>query len=174
MRTMHILHDICHSFASRALALGESLPVIGKLLGHSQIQTTARYAHLARDSMKASASRLLPALEKICWVPNPVARVQKSQTERLRSAVVIYPDHARRQLADVRPKRHCSSLGKMEIATFRQHLPQIASAPISPEPTRPPHFVCALIGAFQLPDPKRGVAGLSETRLSHPHRSATT
>ena len=44
-------------FASRALALGESLPMIGKLLGHSQVETTARYAHLARDSMQASAAR---------------------------------------------------------------------------------------------------------------------
>ena len=52
------IHDLRHSFASRALALGESLPMIGKLLGHTQVQTTARYAHLARDSVKASASRI--------------------------------------------------------------------------------------------------------------------
>ena len=51
------IHDCRYSFASRALALGESLPVIAKLLGHSQIQTTARYAHLARYSVKASAKR---------------------------------------------------------------------------------------------------------------------
>ena len=51
-------HDLRHSFASRALALGESLPMIGKLLGHTQVQTTARYAHLQRDSIKASASRI--------------------------------------------------------------------------------------------------------------------
>ena len=44
------LHDLRHSFASRALALGESLPMIGKLLGHTQVQTTARYAHLGRNS----------------------------------------------------------------------------------------------------------------------------
>ena len=36
-----------HSFASRALALGESLTMIGKILGHTQVQTTARYAHRA-------------------------------------------------------------------------------------------------------------------------------
>ena len=40
------IHDLRHSYASRALALGESLPVIGKLLGHSKMETTARYAHL--------------------------------------------------------------------------------------------------------------------------------
>ncbi len=52
------LHDLRHSFASRALALGEGLPMIGKLLGHTQVQTTARYAHLARDTMKASVARI--------------------------------------------------------------------------------------------------------------------
>ena len=52
------IHDLRHSFASRALALGESLPMIGKLLGHSQVQTTARYAHLANESVKASGSRV--------------------------------------------------------------------------------------------------------------------
>ena len=51
-------HDLRHSFASRALALGESLPMIGKLLGHTQVQTTARYAHLANESVKASGSRV--------------------------------------------------------------------------------------------------------------------
>ena len=32
--------------------------MIGKLLGHSQVQTTARYAHLANESVKASGSRV--------------------------------------------------------------------------------------------------------------------
>ena len=35
------IHDLRHSYASRALALGESLPMIGKLLGHGQIQDRA-------------------------------------------------------------------------------------------------------------------------------------
>ena len=56
------IHDLRHSFASRALALGESLPMIGKLLGHAQIQTTARYAHLARHSVKASAARVAASI----------------------------------------------------------------------------------------------------------------
>jgi site-specific recombinase XerD len=36
--------------------------VIAKLLGHSQIQTTARYAHLARESVKASAARVAASI----------------------------------------------------------------------------------------------------------------
>ena len=56
------IHDLRHSFASRALALGESLPMIGKLLGHRKVQTTARYAHLARDSVNAAAARVAESL----------------------------------------------------------------------------------------------------------------
>ena len=56
------IHDLRHSFASRALALGESLPAIGRLLGHGQVATTARYAHLARDAVKASASRVADSI----------------------------------------------------------------------------------------------------------------
>ncbi len=43
------LHDLRHSFASMAAPSGASLPMIGKLVGHSQPQTTQRYAHLADD-----------------------------------------------------------------------------------------------------------------------------
>lgn len=52
------IHDLRHSYASRALALGEGLPMIGKLLGHTQVQTTARYAHLANQPVKAAAARI--------------------------------------------------------------------------------------------------------------------
>ena len=52
------IHDCRHSYASRALALGESLPMIGRLLGHTQVETTARYAHLARDSVHEAAVRV--------------------------------------------------------------------------------------------------------------------
>ena len=66
------IHDLRHSFASRALALGESLPMIGKLLGHTQVQTTARYAHLANESVKASGSRSPTAsAQQIFWCETP-------------------------------------------------------------------------------------------------------
>ena len=52
------IHDLRHSWASRALALGESLSMIGKLMGHVQVATTARYAHLARDIEKAAAAKV--------------------------------------------------------------------------------------------------------------------
>ena len=56
------LHDCRHSFSSRALALGESLPAIGKLLGHARVETTERYAHLARDSMHEAAERIADSI----------------------------------------------------------------------------------------------------------------
>ena len=56
------IHDLRHSYASRALALGESLPMIGKLLGHSQVETTARYAHLARNSVQEAAVRIADSI----------------------------------------------------------------------------------------------------------------
>ena len=50
------LHDLRHAFASVAAASGMGLPIIGKMLGHTQAQTTARYAHLASDPVKAAAA----------------------------------------------------------------------------------------------------------------------
>ena len=50
------IHDLRHTFASVAVANRQGLPMIGKLLGHSQVQTTARYAHLAADPVKRAAN----------------------------------------------------------------------------------------------------------------------
>ena len=52
------LHDLRHSYASRALALGESLYTIGKLLGHTSVATSARYAHLMREAEREAAVRV--------------------------------------------------------------------------------------------------------------------
>ena len=63
------IHDLRHSYASRALALGESLPVIARLLGHAQIQTTARYTHLTRDAVKDAAVRVAKGIEEDIFPP---------------------------------------------------------------------------------------------------------
>lgn len=51
------LHDLRHSFASVAVNSGESLYIIGKLLGHKQARTTEIYAHLAAHPIRAAANR---------------------------------------------------------------------------------------------------------------------
>ena len=52
------LHDLRHSFASVGAGAGLSLPIIGKLLGHTQAATTQRYAHLAADPVRQAADRI--------------------------------------------------------------------------------------------------------------------
>jgi integrase len=49
------LHDLRHSFASVGAGSGLGLPVVGKLLGHSQAQTTARYAHVDAEPARRAA-----------------------------------------------------------------------------------------------------------------------
>ena len=57
------VHDLRHSYASRALALGESLSTIGRLLGHGDAGSTARYAHLRQDAEKAAVARVGASIE---------------------------------------------------------------------------------------------------------------
>jgi integrase len=62
------IHDLRHTFASSGVALGQGLPIIGKLLGHSQPQTTARYAHLAASPALEVADKISENLaELIEW-----------------------------------------------------------------------------------------------------------
>jgi integrase len=49
------IHDLRHSFASILVSAGASLPLIGQLLGHTQTQTTHRYAHLFDRPMRDAA-----------------------------------------------------------------------------------------------------------------------
>lgn len=51
------LHDIRHAFASGAVAAGESLYLVGKVLGHRNASTTERYSHMAPDPVLAVAAR---------------------------------------------------------------------------------------------------------------------
>ena len=52
------IHDLRHSFASVGAGASLGLPVIGKLLGHSQPSTTARYAHLDADPMRRAVEAI--------------------------------------------------------------------------------------------------------------------
>ena len=57
------LHDFRHSFASFALRQGESVLVIGRLLGHSDPQTTLKYTHLADWMVREAVETVSAALE---------------------------------------------------------------------------------------------------------------
>ncbi|WP_157182137.1 tyrosine-type recombinase/integrase [Methylobacterium sp. WSM2598] len=52
------LHDLRHSFASVGAGGGMGLPIVGKLLGHTQSSTTARYAHLDSDPLRIASQRI--------------------------------------------------------------------------------------------------------------------
>src|SRR3984893_4759353 len=58
------LHDLRHSFASVAVSSGESLYIVGKILGHRQARTTEVYAHLASDPVHAAADRAARKISK--------------------------------------------------------------------------------------------------------------
>ena len=61
------LHDLRHTYASFGAGSGLGLPIIGKLLGHAQAATTARYAHLDNDPLRRATEniggRIAAALE---------------------------------------------------------------------------------------------------------------
>ena len=63
--TPRLDHDLRHIFASGGLLVGEGLPMIGKLLGHTQVQTTARYAHLSNDPVKSAANRIASRIAEV-------------------------------------------------------------------------------------------------------------
>lgn len=59
------IHDLRHTFASRAVSGGAPLYVVGQLLGHTQARTTERYAHLMDDAQRDAAERIGAQLEHI-------------------------------------------------------------------------------------------------------------
>ena len=64
------IHDLRHSYASTLVSAGFSLPVIGALLGHTQPQTTHRYAHLLHDPLRKATDRAGKKLAPILGAPS--------------------------------------------------------------------------------------------------------
>jgi integrase len=80
------IHDLRHSFASVGASGGDSLVVIGALLGHRDTATTARYAHLSNDPLKAAADR----------IAGNIAAAMKGEAGKV---VPLRPGATRKQLA---------------------------------------------------------------------------
>lgn len=75
------IHDLRHSFASQLVSSGASLPLIGALLGHTQVQTTHRYAHLFDDPQRAAVERV-GAIISAAGKPELAAPVQLKPRRR--------------------------------------------------------------------------------------------
>ncbi len=69
------VHDLRHSFASFLVNSGRSLYEVQRILGHTQIKTTQRYAHLSQDSLLAAANEISKAVPMLNAMPGSVASV---------------------------------------------------------------------------------------------------
>ncbi|MGM0984678.1 MAG: tyrosine-type recombinase/integrase [Pseudomonadota bacterium] len=69
------IHDLRHSFASYVINAGHSLYEVQKLLGHTQVTTTQRYAHLSNDTLLTAAEK---AADVVPW--DREAREAEGQT----------------------------------------------------------------------------------------------
>jgi site-specific recombinase XerD len=56
------MHDLRHSFASLLINSGRTLYEVQHILGHTQIKTTQRYAHLSQDTLLAAANAAADAV----------------------------------------------------------------------------------------------------------------
>jgi integrase len=58
------MHDLRHTFASHLVSNGHSLPMVGKLIGHTQAATTQRYAHLADAPLRQATEQFGKIVDK--------------------------------------------------------------------------------------------------------------
>lgn len=75
-------NDVRHSLTSAMAADGSSLLLIGKLLGHKDVRTTGRHAHLATDPLRVAADK--------------VGEMIASQLKGLEGGAEIVPLHRKR------------------------------------------------------------------------------
>ena len=82
------IHDLRHTHASVGAGAGLGLPIIGKLLGHTQSATTQRYAHLDNDPLKRASehigSRLAAAMGDVRSPRANVTSIAKAKRSKNR------------------------------------------------------------------------------------------
>ena len=69
------IHDLRHSFASFLINGGRSLYEVQKILGHTQVKTTQRYAHLSQDSLISAANTAMKSVPLMQIMPKQVGDV---------------------------------------------------------------------------------------------------
>ena len=90
------LHDLRHSYASVAVSTGEDLKTVAGLLGHSELETTKGYAHLAVAPVQAAAGRISGHLAEALTPATPVEPIQSPPRKK--------PKRRRRKPKLARPK----------------------------------------------------------------------
>jgi len=91
------LHDLRHSFASFAAANGASLPIIGRMLGHSTPLTTQRYAHLVQDPVRDANEAVGAAIGQLmCQTTSGSAPVASCRTAPSLGFMIACADCSRR------------------------------------------------------------------------------
>jgi len=76
------LHDLRHNFAAFGAGGGMGLPIIGKLLGHSQPTTTARYAHLDADPLRKASNSIGATLAAAMGEPRESGKITHLRPSR--------------------------------------------------------------------------------------------
>jgi integrase len=102
------LHDLRHTFASAASASGESLPLIGKLLGHKDLESTMRYAHAFDDPLKRAADQTAQTVAQWLGIP----QVQPSPPSGEPTLYLVHKPTAANAKARVAPLGRKRVVGK--------------------------------------------------------------
>jgi integrase len=74
------LYDLRHTFASVGAGGGLSLPIIGRLLGHTQVRTTQRYAHLADNPLREAAAKITTVITSAGKAGGEVVTLKREAT----------------------------------------------------------------------------------------------
>lgn len=79
------IHDLRHSFAAVVATHGQSLPIIGAILGHREVSTTQRYAHLADYPVQRAANQISGKISDALMQvdkPKPLSNEHHSDPEK--------------------------------------------------------------------------------------------